>query len=94
MKEAKSILGMMFALGFLCFGMRVLPRPGLGAVENIFTMCWLGLIWLCLAAFVRETWRVARLRTVHRSFRGRRRTTALLQDETAAFNRQRERRLD
>lgn len=95
MNEAKAILGMMVALGFLLFGMTVLPRPGLNGAENIFAVLWLALILLSLAAFTREIWRVARLRTARRFFRGRGRgrSEAVFEDENAVLNRQRERRL-
>ncbi len=94
MGEAKAILGMTVAAGLLLAGMSWLPRPGLGSVENIFTVFWLALAWISLAAFGREVWRADRLRAARRSRRERRDAVAVLRDETAAFSRQRERRLD
>ena len=94
MAEAKAVLGMMVAVGFLWCGMRALPRPGLGAVENIFTALWLTLNCLCLAAFTREAWRAGRLRAARSGCRGRHFRETIVADESAVFNRQRERRLD
>lgn len=94
MREAKAILGMAVAVGLVLAGMSRLPRPGLGSVESIFTVLWLVVASLSIAAFARDVWRADRLRSARRSMRGRRAAEGALRDETAAFSRQRERRLD